>query len=152
MASTTPKFGWPIPVLDDPPNVPADMQKLATGIENTLAQNWRTGGSGGERGWWAKHDSGLQFCWVNTTIQGTLSMVYTIAPASYQGLWTWYFPTVFSTPPTVTCAQFKYGSGASWGQVDRATASQAVLRGIDLANRTSTDQLSIMASAIGFWK
>lgn len=104
----------------------------------------------GTSGIWTyrKWNSGIAEVWMHTSNNVAINNSY---GSLYQGTWNWDFPFTFTSVPTVTCSQFKWGTGASWGTVAEATTSRATLRGIDVASRAS-GSAEISAYAIGRWK
>ena len=67
----------------------------------------------------------------------------------YNGLRVWTFPLPFvGTRPSVSCTQFQWGNGASWGSVRGASATTATLRGTDISSRSAGTTTSISAIAI----
>ena len=54
--------------------------------------------------------------------------------------------------PSVTCSQFKWGTGVSWGEVGTVTLTTAQLVGIDISSRATGTNVKISWLAIGRWK
>lgn len=92
-------------------------------------------------------DSGIAECWINTT----QNVAFSAYASLYLGSWTWTFPITFISTPTVTCSEFKWGTGASWGLVGSSSITNALLRGMDVVARESGSTV-ISAYAIGRWK
>ena len=92
-------------------------------------------------------DSGIAECWINTT----QNVAFSAYGSLYLGSWTWTFPITFISTPTVTCSEFKWGTGAAWGLVGSSSITNALLRGMDVVERASGSTV-ISAYAIGRWK
>lgn len=92
-------------------------------------------------------DSGIAECWINTT----QNVAFSAYASLYLGSWTWTFPITFISAPTVTCSEFKWGTGAAWGLVGSSSTTNALLRGMDVVARAS-GSTTISAYAIGRWK
>ena len=102
------------------------------------------------RGSWVRRPDGVQECAIRTTIVRADAVPY---GQLYQGRWQWDFPAPFIDRPTVTCTQWQWSTGASWGTVSGdASTHSALLRGLDVAPRTVSDPLTICATAIGRWR
>lgn len=109
-----------------------------------------TSGSTGRGSWWRSPD-GLQICTIRTTSVPAATAPY--GDHLHQGRWEWVFPIPFIDRPTVTCTQWQWSTGASWGTVSGdASTHSALLRGIDDVPRTVADPLTISATAIGRWR
>lgn len=109
-----------------------------------------TSGSTGRGSWWRSPD-GLQICTIRTTSVPAATAPY--GDHLHQGRWEWVFPIPFIDRPTVTCTQWQWSTGASWGTVSGdASTHSALLRGIDVVPRTVADDLAISATAIGRWR
>lgn len=107
-------------------------------------------GATGRGSWWRSPD-GMQICTIRTTSVPAATAPY--GDHLHQGRWEWVFPISFATPPAVTCAQWQWSTGASWGTVSGdASTHSALLRGIDDVPRTVADPLTISATAIGRWR
>ena len=96
-----------------------------------------------------KWNSGVAECWIHTSQSVAISNVY---GSLYQGTWRWYFPFIFISAPTVLCAQFKWGTSASWGTVSGVAVDYTDLRAIDVLSRDTTAASVISAYAKGRWK
>ena len=99
-------------------------------------------------GSYRKWESGILECWISTSKNVALNSGY---GSLYTGQWIWTFPVPFISVPTVTCSQFKWGSGASWGMIAGASTTIAYLQGVDAYSRAS-GACAISAYAIGKWK
>nr|DAU39509.1 MAG TPA: hypothetical protein [Caudoviricetes sp.] len=109
-----------------------------------------TSGSTGRGSWWRSPD-GLQICTIRTTSVPAATAPY--GDHLHQGRWEWVFPIPFIDRPTVTCTQWQWSTGASWGTVSGdASTHSALLRGLDDVPRTVADPLVICATAIGRWR
>lgn len=109
-----------------------------------------TSGSTGRGSWWRSPD-GLQICTIRTTSVPAATAPY--GDHLHQGRWEWVFPIPFIDRPTVTCTQWQWSTGASWGTVSGdASTHSALLRGLDDVPRTVADPLVIGATAIGRWR
>lgn len=98
---------------------------------------------------YVRYASGLQICWINSTVQMALNTAY---GSLYQGSYTWTFPKAFSSAPVVSVGAVRWGAGASWGTLAGSpTTTYAGLRGIDAVSRASGSTL-IQAIAIGIWE
>lgn len=114
----------------------------STSVDYIVEQG--TSGDSSYRKW----NSGIAECWIRTTQNVALNNAY---GSMYQGTWSWTFPLTFTTAPTVTCSELRWGTGASWGTIAAATTTSATLRGIDVTSRAS-GSCAISAYAIGKWK
>ena len=109
-----------------------------------------TSGSTGRGSWWRSPD-GLQICTIRTTSVPAATAPY--GDHLHQGRWEWVFPIPFIDRPTVTCTQWQWSTGASWGTVSGdASTHSALLRGLDDVPRTVAAPLTICATAIGRWR
>lgn len=102
------------------------------------------------RGSWVRRPDGVQECTIRTTVIRAETAAY---GSLHQSRWQWDFPLPFLDRPTVTCSQWQWSTGASWGTVSGdASTHSALLRGIDVVPRTVADDLTISATAIGRWR
>ncbi|EKT4527577.1 hypothetical protein QEM33_000097 [Pseudomonas putida] len=95
---------------------------------------------------------GTQICLLNISVtdQAIDSSYSSGAMQLYQGVRSWTFPAVFTTPPTVIPGAFRHGSGASWSALGgTVTTNAAPLRGIDIISRAAGATVVITAAAIG---
>lgn len=99
-------------------------------------------------GSYRKWESGILECWISTSQNVALNSAY---GSLYKGQWIWTFPVPFISAPTVTCSQFKWRSGTSWGMIAGANTTIAYLQGFDAYSRAS-GTCAISAYAIGKWK
>ncbi len=125
---------------------------------NSVSQGLTTGGhiieSGSNaNGEYVKFADGTMICTLRKNVTIALESYAAGGAALAQGTTNWTFPVAFSSPPTVTCGQFQWGTGASWGTVaDNQTITAATLRCIDIVPRDTASQSKVMASAFGRWK
>lgn len=96
-----------------------------------------------------KWQSGIAECWLRTT-QDVAFAQYG-SSSIYVGQYVWTFPIEFTDTPVVTCSEFKWGTGASWGYLGSVTTTTANLRGGDIVVREA-GSCAITAYAIGRWK
>lgn len=96
-----------------------------------------------------RYNSGLQICWINTTVSMALNTAYTAGV--YQGNYTWTYPKAFISAPSVSVGAVRWGSSASWATVGSSSATSVVLKGLDMVSRASGSTV-IQATAIGWWK
>lgn len=107
-----------------------------------------TRGSNANGNWW-RHPSGLQICW--TSYNGTAST------APYGSLHLagsqWNYPMPFLDIPTVTCGQFRMGTGAAMiGSPLEITRTHVRLTAIDAVARPAGTPTQIQAQAVGLWR
>lgn len=106
-------------------------------------------GTTGRGSWWRSPD-GMQICWIHTTAIRAATAEY---GTLHQSRWEWGYPIPFVATPSVTCSQWQWSTGASWGTVSGdASTHSALLRGIDVVPRSVADDLTISATAIGRWR
>lgn len=101
-------------------------------------------------GEYIRYTSGIQICWVHMDVAD--QSISTAYGSLFQGIRTWTFPATFISIPSVSCSEFKWGTGASWGGTAGATTTSVTLRGWDTSSRASGTTVSISAIAIGRWK
>jgi hypothetical protein len=101
-------------------------------------------------GTYIRYVDGTQICWVRMNV--TDQAINTAYGSLFQGVRTWTYPATFIDVPAVSCGEFKWGTGSSWGASAGADATTASLRGIDAVSRASGTAVSISAIAIGRWK
>ena len=96
---------------------------------------------------------GTQIVYFNGT-RTDISATTLYGAGIYTGLFTWTFSRAFlaGTYPVVTVGQCKYGSFASWGSVNTATATAADIRMYDVASRAAGTACYLQMQAIGRWK
>lgn len=93
---------------------------------------------------------GTQICTMSITV--TDQAIDTPYSTLYQGVRAWAFPQTFSSPPAVSCANFKWGSSAGWSALaSNPTVSSVILRGFDVNARAAGTSTQITAFAIGRW-
>lgn len=113
-----------------------------TDVDKVIEEGSNSNGS------YRKWESGILECWIRTTEQIALNNAY---GNLYLNNWVWAFPVPFISAPTVTCSEFHWGTGGSWGTVANSTTASATLRGIDNVSRAK-NSTAISAYAIGRWK
>jgi phage minor structural protein len=101
-------------------------------------------------GSYVKFGDGTMICWV--TMYVTDQAINQAYGSLFIGSRTWTYPSVFYGTPTVTCSQFKWGSGASWGNVANVRSTDVDLRGYDVSSRAAGTTCIISAIAVGRWK
>jgi hypothetical protein len=101
-------------------------------------------------GTYIKFGDGTMICWIRMSV--TDQAINQAYGSLFIGTRNWTFPAEFLNPPTVTCSEFKWGTGAPWGGVSTATYSYAILRGYDVLARAAGTACTISAMAIGRWK
>ena len=105
-----------------------------------------------------KNDNGTAIKFPDGTLICTLAIVATDQAINttfgslYRGTRTWTYPISFKSTPAVTCGQFRWGTGSSWGAVMGANVTSATLVGIDCFSRATGTNTHIHATAIGRWK
>lgn len=104
-------------------------------------------GSNGN-GEFIKFYNGIMICWQNIYLNISIDRPYGVL---YSALWTWTYAQNFTSTPSVSVGQFKWGTGASWGAAASITNAFADIRGLDAFARPS-DGCSISVMAIGKWK
>ena len=105
------------------------------------------------RGYWIKYNDGTLIQWNKLEVQD--QAITDSYGSLYQGKRTITFPIAFvGTVPAVTCSDFTWGTGASWGAVigNATPLTVAQLRGYDIASRASGTRTFISWLAIGKWK
>lgn len=118
-------------------------------ISNSLTHYIIEQGSN-SNGYYRKWSDGTLEQWINMTVYDQkLQNPY---GALYQGVRYWTYPIPFNSVKTIICGHFQYDTGASWGTVAGATATNAALRGIDVVSRPGGHPCYISAFAIGRWK
>ena len=113
-----------------------------TNVDKVIEEGSNSNGS------YRKWESGILECWIRTTQTIAINNAY---GNLYLNNWVWTFPVSFISAPTVTCSEFHWGTGGSWGTVANSTTTTATLRGIDNASRAA-NTTAISAYAIGKWK
>lgn len=113
-----------------------------TNVDKVIEEGSNSNGS------YRKWESGILECWIRTTQTIAINNAY---GNLYLNNWVWTFPVPFISAPTVTCSEFHWGTGGSWGTVANSTTTTATLRGIDNASRAA-NTTAISAYAIGRWK
>ena len=107
-----------------------------------------TGGNGDGR-WWRSPD-GTQICWqrVQTTSAAT-SPYGSLHLLRHQ----WTFPIPFLEPPAVTVGRLQLGTGAALiASTEEPTATQCMLRAMDVVARPQGTPLYVTATAVGRWR
>lgn len=98
-------------------------------------------------GYYRKWANGTLECWQRTTVNVAVNSAY---GSAYLGGWSWNFPMAFSDHPVVTCSEFKWGTGASWGGVVGVGTTHVNLEVYDLFSRASGSCV-VSVYAIGHW-
>lgn len=107
-----------------------------------------TRGSNANGNWW-RHPSGLQVCWTSYSGTGSTSPYGALHLAGSQ----WNFPLPFLDIPTVTCGQFRMGTGAAMiGSPLEVTRTSVRLTGIDVVARPPGTPVQIQARAVGLYR
>lgn len=102
-------------------------------------------------GEYVKFEDGTLICWMAITV--TTQAINNAYGSLFQGTRVWTFPVAFIARPSVTCSEFQYDTGASWGTVNGPASLTAVtLRGLDAYSRAAGSPCNISAIAIGRWK
>jgi len=108
-----------------------------------------SGNNGGTQ-WWVRWADGTQILWLDIA-DAQVAMDSAYGGQLYLGSWSWTYSKPFIVPPKIINSTFKWSNGASWpGPPSGVTASSAILRGLDIASRTTGDTW-ITAMAIGQW-
>lgn len=115
------------------------------GLQGNLEHIIESGSN--SNGSYVKFGDGTMICWVRMSV--TDQAINQAYGSLFIGTRKWTFPAKFFNPPTVTCSEFKWGTGASWGGVSGATYSYATLRGYDVSSRASGTTCTIAATASG---
>ena len=103
-------------------------------------------------GSYIKFSDGSMICYLNITVTDQAIDTQYGTSSLYFGKRTWTFPVAFIKEPNVSCGQFHWGTGGSWGGTTEATKTIAVLIGYDMYSRASGTRTIISATAIGKWK
>ena len=110
-----------------------------------LVDGWNTGENG--NGVWVRRANGEQVCLLNTTVSQAISNSY---GSLYQDTRNWDYPIAFQNPPVANVGRYRHTTSASWGTVQSASATNATMRILDIAIRTS-GVTSVAFSATGRW-
>lgn len=105
---------------------------------------------GNSDGRWHRAPDGMQICWqrVQTTSAatspyGSLHMLRHL----------WVFPIPFLEPPAVTVGRLQLGTGAALiASTEEPTATQCMLRAMDVVARPQGTPLYVTATAVGRWR
>jgi len=97
-----------------------------------------------------KFPDGKMICYFNKTV--TDQAINTALGSIYKGNRVWDYPEPFIEMPVVTCGQFKWSTGSSWGGVAGTNHLRATLTGYDCYSRAAGTSCTIQATAIGRWK
>ena len=103
-------------------------------------------------GSYIKFSDGTMICYLNIAVTDQAIDTKYGTSSLYFGRRTWTFPVAFIKEPNVSCGQFKWGTGGSWGSASGATKTIAYLIGYDMYSRASGTRTIISATAIGKWK
>lgn len=103
------------------------------------------------RGYWIKYNDGTLIQWNHLlTTDQAINNAY---GSLYQGTRDITFPIPFlNDKVSVTCGQFLWGTGASWGTAVLNTNNYVTLRGYDCFSRPTGTDCYISWLAIGKWK
>ena len=93
-----------------------------------------------------------RICYLNITVPDQAIDTKYGTSSLYFGKRTWTFPVAFIKEPNVSCGQFHWGTGGSWGGTMETTKTIAILLGYDMYSRASGTKTIISATAIGKWK
>lgn len=105
---------------------------------------------GSSDGQWHRTPDGMQICWqrIQTTSAAT-SPYGSLHLLRHQ----WVFPAPFLEPPVVTVGRLQLGAGAALiASTEDPTATQCVLRAMDVVARPQGTPLYVTATAIGRWR
>lgn len=106
-------------------------------------------GGNGDGRWWRSPD-GAQICWQRAQTTSAATSPYGSLHL-LRHLWT--FPAPFVEPPTVTVGRLQLGAGAALiASTEDPTATQCVLRAMDVVARPQGTPLYVTATAIGRWR
>lgn len=99
---------------------------------------------------WIKWADGTMICYL---AQSRTDVAITSAYGSlFLGAVPWTFPQVFTATPVVTCSEFIWGTGASWGAAVSPSTSAVTLRVYDVSIRPAGTSTYVQAMAVGRWK
>jgi hypothetical protein len=130
----------------------SDVQSLLESMYAKLASAGIEVMSTNANGTYIQYTNGTQICWYSADV--TDQAINSAYGSLFIGTRNWTFPRTFLTgsTPTVTCSQFKWGTGSSWGMTVDTTDTVATLRGMDVSTRAVGTSCKISAFAIGKWK
>jgi hypothetical protein len=130
----------------------SDVQTLMESIYNKLASAGIEVMSTNANGSYIRYTNGTQICWYSANV--TDQAINGAYGSLFIGSRNWTYPKEFlaGSVPTVTCSQFKWGTGSSWGTNLDATDTVVTLSGIDVSSRAVGTSCKISAFAIGKWK
>ena len=103
-----------------------------------------------ENGTAIKFPDGTMICTLEKTV--TDQAINGAYGSLFQSTRVWTFPVPFIETPAVSCSQFQWGTGASWGGIRGASTVSATLRVYDAFSRAAGTDTHISAIAIGRWK
>ena len=105
-----------------------------------------------DNGSWVRYSDGTQICWVRMSVTDqAINTAYNTG--LFQGTRSWTYPMPFHIAPAVTCSEFRWGNGASWGGIGNVPGvSSVMLRGFDNVPRAIGTTVTIAAIAVGRWK
>lgn len=103
-----------------------------------------------ENGTAIKFPDGTMICTLEKTV--TDQAINGAYGSLFQSIRVWTFPVPFIETPAVSCSQFQWGTGASWGGIRGASTVSAALRVYDAFSRAAGTDTHISAIAIGRWK
>ena len=104
----------------------------------------------GPDGRWHRTPDGMQICWQRTQTTSAATSPYgPLHLLRHQ----WVFPAPFLEPPAVTVGRLQLGAGAALiASTEDPTATQCVLRALDVVARPQGTPLYVTATAIGRWR
>ena len=121
-------------------------------ISELLSRGYVQESGSNANGSYIKFSDGTMICYLNITVTDQAIDTQYGTSSLYFGRRTWTFPVAFIKEPNVSCGQFKWGTGGSWGSTGGASKTIANLMGYDMYSRASGTKTIISAIAIGKWK
>ena len=146
MTSSIPSYGsLEVNVRRAISRIQTDYQQQIDSLEAALTPEYGSNSNGQ----YVKFADGTMICWRRHTV--TDQAISSAYGAMYTGTRGYSFPVAFTAVPTVTVGEAKYGSSASWGWVDVATASTFTARFMDGFTRATGTSMTISWVAVGRW-
>lgn len=121
-------------------------------ISELLSRGYVQESGSNANGSYIKFSDGTMICYLNIIVTNQAIATQYGTTSLYFGTRTWTFPVAFIKEPNVSCGQFKWGTGGSWGATWDVTKTIATLIGYDMYSRASGTKTIISAIAIGKWK
>lgn len=121
-------------------------------ISELLSRGYVQESGSNANGSYIKFSDGTMICYLNITVTDQAIDTQYDTTSLYFGRRTWTFPVAFIKAPNVSCGQFRWGTGGSWGSTTGASKTIAYLIGYDMYSRASGTKTTISAIAIGKWK